>query len=268
MKVMQDQIQALLLSNNQRMNGDSSSSSYLVNKEGNDGRHSSDIKVDIPEYDGKLDPDEFVEWLRTIKLVFDHKQTIEDNKVKIVFLKLRKYASTWWSNVCLKHERRGKEKIQTWLKMKEKMKQKFLPSYYIHASFSQLHSLKQRAGTAEDYSREFEYLLMKCDIPKDDPQTLVRYLGGLEPRVAHVIKLRTYQTLAKLTLLAHKVDSQQQTKGKQEFTRPNFKSNLYQKQTTTAKPVTHLTPKSPVTPTINIDSSKSPVTHTWVAWNT
>nr|GEY56409.1 uncharacterized protein [Tanacetum cinerariifolium] len=113
MKAMQDQIQALLLSNNQRMNGDSSGSSDLINKEGNGGRHSSDIK------------------------------TTEDNKVKIVALKLRKYASTWWFNVCLKRKRRGKEKVQTWLKVKEKMKQKFLPSYYIQASFSQLHSLRQ-----------------------------------------------------------------------------------------------------------------------------
>nr|GEV85340.1 hypothetical protein CTI12_AA486490 [Tanacetum cinerariifolium] len=27
---------------------------------------SNDIKVEIPEYDGKLDPDKFVEWLRTV----------------------------------------------------------------------------------------------------------------------------------------------------------------------------------------------------------
>nr|GEW76399.1 reverse transcriptase [Tanacetum cinerariifolium] len=210
---MQDQIQELL-SNNHRTNGDSSSSGDSVNKEGNGSRQSNDIKVDIPEYDGKLDPDEFVEWLRT-------------------------YASTWWSNVCLKRERRGKEKIRSWSKMKEKMKQKFLPSYYIQASFSQLHSLRQRAGTAEDYSREFEYLLMKCDMPEDDPHTLVRYLGGLESRVAHVVELHPYETLAELTLLAHKLDSQQRTKGQQEFTRPNFKSNSYQKSTITTKPITH-----------------------------
>ncbi|GJR59175.1 transposon ty3-G gag-pol polyprotein [Tanacetum coccineum] len=182
MKAMQDQIQELLLSNNLRTNGDSSSSGDSVNNEG------SEIKVDIPEYDGKLDMNEFVEWLRTLELVFDYKQTTKDNKVKIVALKLCKYASTWWSNVCLKRERRRKEKIRTWSKIKGKMKQKFLPSYYIPASFSQLHSLKQGGGTAEDYSREFEYLLMKCDIPEDDPQTLVRYLGkGI--RVSHQVLL-------------------------------------------------------------------------------
>nr|GEU95761.1 hypothetical protein [Tanacetum cinerariifolium] len=131
MKVMQDQIQELIISTNQRTNGDSSSFGDSVNKKGYGSRYSNDIKVDIPEYDGKLDLNEFVEWLRTVELVFDYKQTTEENKVKIVALKLRKYASTWWSNVCLKRERLGKEKIRTLPKMKPNMKQKFLPSYYI-----------------------------------------------------------------------------------------------------------------------------------------
>ncbi|GJW99952.1 putative nucleotidyltransferase, ribonuclease H [Tanacetum coccineum] len=257
MKAMQDQIQELLLSNNHRTNGDSSSSGDSVNKEGNGSRHSNDIKVDIPEYDGKLDPDEFVEWLRTVELVFDYKQTTEDNKVKIVALKLRKYASTWWFNVCLKRERSGKEKIRSWPKMKAKMKQKFLPSYYIQASFSQLHSLKQGSSPAEDYSRDFEYLLMKCDIPEDDPQTLVRYLGGLEPRVANVVELHTYQTLSELTLLAHKVDSQQRIKGKHEV-RPSFKPNPQTKPNITTKPINPIHPKQFINNNQTIETPKAP----------
>nr|GEU43684.1 reverse transcriptase [Tanacetum cinerariifolium] len=79
-KAMQDQIQELLISNNHQTNGDSSSFGDSVNKEGNGSPQSNDIKVDIPEYDGKLDPDEFVEWLWTVELVFDYKQTIEDSK--------------------------------------------------------------------------------------------------------------------------------------------------------------------------------------------
>ncbi|GJX31006.1 reverse transcriptase [Tanacetum coccineum] len=118
------------------------------------------------------------------------------------------------------------------------MKQKFLPAYYVQNSFSQLHSLRQGTGTAEEYSREFEYLLMKCDVPEDDPQTLVRYLGGLEPRVANVVELHSYQTLTELTLLSHKVDSQQQSKGKFEPTRQSFRPTTYSKPTSTHKTTT------------------------------
>nr|GEZ98634.1 hypothetical protein [Tanacetum cinerariifolium] len=71
---------------------------------------SNDIKVEIPEYDGKLDPDEFVEWLRTVECSFDYKATTGENKVKIVDMKLRKYASTWWANTCTKRKRMGKPK--------------------------------------------------------------------------------------------------------------------------------------------------------------
>nr|GEV46030.1 hypothetical protein CTI12_AA531400 [Tanacetum cinerariifolium] len=81
MQAMQEQIQQLLISQN---HGEDSASSGSVNKRGAGSWHPNDIKVDIPEYDGKLDPDEFVEWLRTVERVFDYKQTTEDNKVKIV----------------------------------------------------------------------------------------------------------------------------------------------------------------------------------------
>nr|GEW99599.1 RNA-directed DNA polymerase [Tanacetum cinerariifolium] len=202
MKAMEDQI--FELSVNHQGEDDNDTGGSGVRSNGSGQWHSNDIKVEIPEYDGKLDSDEFVEWLRTLECAFDYKDTTKENKVKIVAMKLRKYASTWWANTCTKRKRLGKKKVKDWLKMKRLMKQKFLPSYYIQASFSQLHHLKQNQRPAEEYSREFEYLLMKCDLSEDDPQTLVRYLGGLETRFANVVELYPYSTLDELTLLAHK----------------------------------------------------------------
>ncbi|GJW71356.1 gag-pol polyprotein, partial [Tanacetum coccineum] len=210
-----------------------------VNHRGPGTWHSNDIKVEIPVCDGKLDPDEFVEWLRTVECAFDYKATTEENKVKIVAMKLRKYASTWWANTCTKRERMGKSKVKDWTKMKRLMKQKFLPSYYIQTSFSQLHHLKQNQRPAEEYSREFEYLLMKCD--------LVRYLGGLDLRVANVVELYPYSTLDELTLLAHKVDNQQRDKGKVEAGRTYSKPTIPPKSPTLHK--TSIVSENTTTPT-------------------
>ncbi|GKB62578.1 putative gag-pol polyprotein [Tanacetum coccineum] len=235
---MAEQIKALQgqifeLSVNRRDEDDAETGGSGVNHRGPGTWHSNDIKVEIPEYDGKLDPDEFVEWLRTVECAFDYKATTEENKVKIVAMKLRKYASTWWANTCTKRERMGKSKVKDWTKMKRLMKQKFLPSYYIQTSFSQLHHLKQNQRPAEEYSREFEYLLMKCDLPEDDPQTLVRYLGGLDLRVANVVELYPYSTLDELTLLAHKVDNQQRNKGKVEagrtYSKPTIRNHIVER---------------------------------------
>ncbi|KAJ0566766.1 putative transcription factor interactor and regulator CCHC(Zn) family [Helianthus annuus] len=190
-----------------------------------DTHHKSDIKVDIPEYDGRLDPDEFIEWLRTVERVFDYKQTLEAKRVKLVALKLRKYASTWWANVSSQREKLGKSKVRSWQKMKL-LKAKFMPVYYLQESFSKLHFIKQGTRSVEEFSQEFEHLLMKCDLGEDDPQTLVRYLGGLESRIANIVELQPYSTLAELRLMAHKVESQQKARGKTEAAKQVNKPSL------------------------------------------
>nr|GEY57274.1 uncharacterized protein [Tanacetum cinerariifolium] len=116
----------------------------------------------------------------------------------------------------------------------------------------------QGTGTAEEYSREFEYLLMKCDVPEDDPQTLVRCLGGLEPRVANVVELHSYQTLSELTLLSHEVDSQQRSKGKFEPSRQPFKPNTYTKPTSGQKYTASTNSPSSTNTTVKSEPPKAP----------
>ena len=53
------------------------------------------MKIDLPEFDGKSHPDEFIDWLHTVKQVFDVKTLTDEQKVKFVALKLRKHASIW-----------------------------------------------------------------------------------------------------------------------------------------------------------------------------
>jgi len=47
------------------------------------------------EFKGKLDPDEFLEWMQTVERIFEYEEIPEDKKVKLVALKLRKYAPLW-----------------------------------------------------------------------------------------------------------------------------------------------------------------------------
>jgi len=48
--------------------------------------------------------------------------------------------------------------------------------------------------SVEEYTREFEKLLIKCDLRESEEQTIVRYLGGLDPRYAYVVELQQYTT--------------------------------------------------------------------------
>jgi len=47
--------------------------------------------------------------------------------------------------------------------------------------------------------------MIKCDIQEPEEQTIVRYLGGLDPRYSNVVKLQAYASFDDVSALAHKV---------------------------------------------------------------
>nr|GFA15132.1 Gag-Pol polyprotein, putative [Tanacetum cinerariifolium] len=61
----------------------------------------------------RIQPHEFLDWLHTVKKVFDFKEVSEDQKVKLVAIKLRKH---------MRRVRDGRKTIRTWEKMKRELK--------------------------------------------------------------------------------------------------------------------------------------------------
>ena len=60
----------------------------------------------------------------------------------------------------------------------------------------------------EEYTREFEQLLMKCDIQEKEEQTIVRYIGGLNADIAHLVQLQQYWTLDDVIRQAIRIEAQ------------------------------------------------------------
>jgi len=48
----------------------------------------------------------------------------------------------------------------------------------------------------------------------------VRYLGGLDEKIAHLVELHPYTTLDELSSLAYKVELQKRIKGKNKSFKP------------------------------------------------
>jgi len=44
--------------------------------------------------------------------------------------------------------------------------------------------------SVEEYTREFERLLIKCDLQELKDQSIVRYLSGRHPGYSHVVELQ------------------------------------------------------------------------------
>ncbi|PKI40719.1 hypothetical protein CRG98_038900 [Punica granatum] len=56
--------------------------------------------------------------------------------------------------------------------MKRDLKKKFLPASYKQDTFSRLYNFKQKELTVEEYTAEFEHLMMKCDIVEPEEQSI------------------------------------------------------------------------------------------------
>ena len=70
-------------------------------------------KLNIPEFDRRMDPDEFLDWLNMVEHVFEYNVPPKHEKVKLVAIKMCKNASNWWKNMKRQRERDDKKKIET-----------------------------------------------------------------------------------------------------------------------------------------------------------
>ncbi|GKA11185.1 putative CCCH-type zinc finger family protein, partial [Tanacetum coccineum] len=137
----------------------------------NDHRWEASIKVEIPDFSGTLMAEEFIDWLNTVERVFEFKDAPENRKVKWVAIKLKGRASAWWEQLQLMRERRGKQKIVSWDKMKKKLQENF-PSY-------------------------------------SEEQLVSRYLGGLRQSIQDVLCLYTFWTVSEVYQRALAIEKQQ-----------------------------------------------------------
>jgi hypothetical protein len=57
------------------------------------------IKMDIPVYEGNLDDEELLDWIRALDTYFDYEDVEEEKKVKHVVTRLKGHATLWWDEL-------------------------------------------------------------------------------------------------------------------------------------------------------------------------
>jgi hypothetical protein len=93
-------------------------------------RMSSKTKMDIPAYEGSLDAEELLDWIRALDTYFNYEDIEEDKKVRHAVTKLKGHATLWWDELHVDRRSKGKLNIKSWDRMVAKMKEKFIPRDY------------------------------------------------------------------------------------------------------------------------------------------
>ncbi|KAH9649363.1 Endonuclease [Citrus sinensis] len=116
------------------------------------------IKLKIPSFQGKNDPEVYLEWEKKVELVSDCHNYSEEKKVKLVAVEFTDYAIIWEL-----HQR--------------------------------LQSLTQGSRSVEDYHKEMEIIMIRANIEEEREATMARFLHGLNQDIANVVDLQHYVEL-------------------------------------------------------------------------
>ena len=61
------------------------------------------------------------------------------------------------------YTRRGTS-VESWEKMKQKLKEKYLPDSYKHCLLDKLHSLRQGSRSVQEYTTDFDDVTLRCEV--------------------------------------------------------------------------------------------------------
>ena len=186
------------------------------------------IKMKIPPFQGKSDPDTYLEWESRVELVFDCNDYTDAQKLRLAVVEFTDYAIVWWEQVVTSRRRCGEPPITTWTELKRLMKKRFVPSHYHRDLYQKLQTLTQGQRSVEDYYKDMEISMLRADIQEDREATMARFLSGLRVEIADQLELQYYVEIEDMVEKAIKIEQRLKRRGTtrnynphpQTFTRP------------------------------------------------
>ena len=145
-------------------------------------RNLGNIKMKIPSFQGKNDPEVYLEWEKKVEFIFECHNYSEEKKVKLAVIEFTDYAIIWWDQLVMNRRRNYERPIEKWEEMKATMRRRFVPSHYYRDLYQKLQSLTQGYRSMDDYHKEMEIAMIRANVEEDREATMARFLNGAESR--------------------------------------------------------------------------------------
>ncbi|RDY08089.1 Retrovirus-related Pol polyprotein from transposon 17.6, partial [Mucuna pruriens] len=165
------------------------------------------IKMTIPTFQRKNDPEVYLEWEIKVEHVFDCHNYSKEKKLKLAVVKFTE-------------------------DMKTIMRRRFVPSHYHRDLHRKLQSLTQGSMNVEDYYKEMEITMIRANVEEDRETTMARFIRGLKKEITDVVELQHYMEIEDLLQKAIQVERQLKFKSSSKFAlssisswRSNWKNN-------------------------------------------
>jgi hypothetical protein len=130
-------------------------------------------------YEGNLDVEELLDWIRSMDRHFDYEDIDEEKKVKQEVTRLKGHPVLWWDELQVERRIKGKQRIKSWDRMVANLKAKFIPKDYQIYLFRKMQNLRQKGMTIKEYIEEFYQLNIGTRQRERDEEKFYKYINGL-----------------------------------------------------------------------------------------
>jgi hypothetical protein len=154
-------------------------------------RMGAKVKMEIPVYEGNLDVEELLDWIRAIDTYFDYEDIEEEKKVRHFVTRLKGHATLWWDELQADNHCQGKWKIKSWDRMIAKMKEKFIPRDYQISLFRRMQNLRQNLMTVKEYTEEFYRLNIRAGHRESNEKKVAKYMTSLRYEIQDEMSMET-----------------------------------------------------------------------------
>ena len=172
------------------------------------------IKLSIPSFSGKADPEVYLEWESRCDQIFRIHGFSDEKRVNLASLEFIDYALTWWNQLQEDRLYAGNGYIRTWDAMKRAMRHRFVPPHFQRDLYNRLQRLVQGTRTVDEYYKEMEVLMIRTNMRESAEANMSRFLSGLNREIANHVEMFPYNTLQELVHQATKVEQQQRRGGR------------------------------------------------------
>ena len=167
----------------------------------------------ISSFQGKNDPEAYLEWERKVELVFDCHNYSKNKKVKLAGRGFSDYATVWWDQLVFNMRRNREPVVETWEEMKRVMRKRFVSTYYYRKLYNKLQNLRQGNHSVEEYYKEMKVAMARANIEEDRKATMARFLEGLNQEIQNMVELQHYVELEDMVHMAIKIGNQVKRRG-------------------------------------------------------
>ena len=172
------------------------------------------VKFTIPSFSGAYDAEAYLDWEMIVEQKFNSHLVPEQHQVRQATSEFKDFAIIWWTEL-------GSLRLQpdTWDRLKEAMRERFVPSSYKRDLRKKLQRLEQGDMTVQEYYAELQKGMIRCGVKEETKDKICRFYGGLRREIQDIVDYKEFSNVNRLFHLAMLAEKELQ--GRQSKSRSN-----------------------------------------------